>query len=89
MHSLWLALLHQFDQVRATVQVMVFLEILRAFYVAGRNRGETKALESGFQISDAEFERRHGSAGWFENDKPEVRMTRFQRFMLWLGFELE
>ncbi len=89
MHSLWLQLTHEFDRVRPIAQALVYLEILRAFYVAGRSRGEAKAVDSGFQISDAEFERRHGNAGWFENDKPPVKRSRFQRIMLWFGFELD
>jgi hypothetical protein len=95
-HFLWVELCYQVNQVKGLAECLVFVEGCRAWYVDSRNEREAAAL--GFEssslnleveISGAEFERRHGSAGWFENDKPAFRMTRFQRFMLWLGFELE
>jgi hypothetical protein len=91
-HFLWPELCYQVGHAKGLAEWLFLIEFYRAWYVDSRNEreagGKHSEIESGSnEISDAEFERRHGNAGWFETDKPVVPQTRFQRFMLWLGFE--
>jgi hypothetical protein len=95
-HFLWLELCYQVGHVKGLAEWLFFIEGCRAWYVDSRNEREAAANENKedakrleAESSDAEFERRHGHAGWFDNDKPELPLTRFQRFLLWLGFELD
>lgn len=93
-HFLWLELCYQVGHAKGLAELLFLIEVYRALYVDSRNEREAEAYRSeagsgSSEISDAEFERRHANAGWFESDKPVIPKTRFQRFMLWLGFELD
>jgi hypothetical protein len=88
-HFLWSELCYQVGHVKGLAEWLFLIEGYRAWYVDSRNEREAEASRSDQEISDAEFERRHGNAGWFENDKPAVPLTRFQRVLLWFGFELD
>jgi hypothetical protein len=87
LHFLWVELGFQVSRVKLLAEWLVFIECCRAWFLYNAQKGVGQAAKADVEPSDAEFERRHGNAGWFENDKPVVPLTRFQRFMLWLGFE--
>jgi hypothetical protein len=74
----------QVSKQRTLALDLAILEVLRAAFLLGYAKGEGK---NSSDSTDDEFERRHGNAGWFENERPERKRTRMERIMLWFGFE--
>lgn len=81
-HGFWPDLVSLLTRQLELALSLLTIEIGRALCVWGSEAGQPSG-----DSSDAEFERRHGDAGWFENEKPRRANTRLEKIMLWLGFE--
>ena len=81
-HGLWPDLANLLVRQRGLALSLFAIDIGRALLVWGSEAGQPNG-----ESADAEFERRHGDAGWFENEKPRRANTRIEKIMLWLGLE--